>query len=133
MHIRKRKAGNNTTYPLTAAAGEALLDYLRHERPRSSHREVFLSTFPPFKPLICTSTLGFQARRHLRRCGITIERPGTHTFRYSCAQRLFDGGATLKSIGDFLGHRDVRSTERYTKIDIERLRDVATSDAEELL
>jgi site-specific recombinase XerD len=133
LYIRKRKAGNDTTYPLTAAVGKALLDYLRNERPRSSHREIFLSTFPPFRPLTCTSTLGFQARRHLRHCGITIDRPGTHTFRYSCAQRLFDGGATLKSIGDFLGHRDLRSTERYTKIDIERLRDVAASDVEELL
>lgn len=64
---------------------------------------------------------------------VQVARPGTHTFRYSCAQRLFDQGASLKLIGDYLGHRDLSTTERYTKIAIEQLRDVALGDGEDLL
>jgi site-specific recombinase XerD len=33
LHIRCRKAGNGTTYPLGAAVGEAIVDYLRNDRP----------------------------------------------------------------------------------------------------
>ena len=43
LHIRGRKAGNNTTYPLAKSVDDAVVDYLRHGRPASSHREVFLS------------------------------------------------------------------------------------------
>lgn len=65
--------------------------------------------------------------------GVRVDRPGTHTFRYSCAQRLLDAGVPLKSIGDYLGHRSLDSTQRYTKIDVEHLRAVAAGDGEDLL
>jgi site-specific recombinase XerD len=62
-----------------------------------------------------------------------VERPGPHTFRYSCAQRLLDQGFPLKTIGDFLGHRSPDSTQRYTLIALDDLREVALGDGEELL
>jgi len=65
--------------------------------------------------------------------GVGVERPGTHTFRYSCAQRLLADGLPLKTISDFLGHREADSTQRYTKIAIEQLREVALGDGEGLL
>ncbi len=39
----------------------------------------------------------------------------------------------LKFIGDYLGHRDIGSTQRYTKIALEQLREVAIGDGEDLL
>jgi integrase/recombinase XerD len=62
-----------------------------------------------------------------------MERPGTHIFRYSCAQRLFEEGMPLKIIGDYLGHADLHSTQRYTKIAIDQLREVALGDGEDVL
>jgi integrase/recombinase XerD len=64
---------------------------------------------------------------------VTVERPGSHSFRYSCAQRLFESGTPLKTIGDYLGHTHPDSTQRYTKIAIDQLREVAMADVEELL
>lgn len=39
------------TYPLTRSVGDALLRYLQEVRPRSSHRELFLSLNAPFRPV----------------------------------------------------------------------------------
>ncbi|MCX5653765.1 MAG: site-specific integrase [Planctomycetota bacterium] len=133
LRICSRKAGNSTVYPLAPSVGNAILAYLRNGRPTSTHRQVFLSTKPPFPPLAYTCALGCLTRKYMARAGMRVDRPGTHTFRYSCAQRLLDEGTPLKSIGDYLGHRSLESTQRYTKIDVEHLRAVATSDGEDLL
>lgn len=133
LRIRARKAGNNSVYPLAPSVGNAVLAYLQEVRPSSRHREVFLSTKPPFTPLADTSALGCLMRKYMAQVGVRVDRPGTHTFRYSCAQRLLDAGVPLKSIGDYLGHRSLDSTQRYTKIDVEHLRAVAAGDGEDLL
>jgi integrase len=132
LQVRGRKAGNRTTYPLSVAVGEALLAYLQTVRPASPHREVFLTMHAPFTPLLRAS-LRNRVLDYLRLAGVQVAHPGTHSFRYSCAQRLFEQGVPLKSIGDFLGHRDPNSTERYTKIAWDQLREVAAGNGEELL
>lgn len=132
IRVAGRKAGNATDYPLTAAVGEAILDYLRHARPAGPYREVFLTAIAPVRAMRSTSSIAYQACRHLARAGVAVARPGTHSFRYSCAQRLLDAGTSLKAIGDYLGHTHPDSTQRYTKIAIEQLREVARGDVEEM-
>jgi integrase/recombinase XerD len=133
LFIRRRKAGNNTAYPLAVSVGEAIVSYLQYGRPQSPHREVFLSTLAPFAPLADPAPMRMQVRKCLAKAGVRVDRPGTHTFRYSCAQQLLEQGMPLKSIGDYLGHSSPSSTQWYTKIAIEQLRDVASGDAEDLL
>jgi len=131
LHIGKRKTGNSGRYPLAGPVAQAIIAYLREGRPASLHREVFLSVQAPFAPL--SHGFGGQVCKYLRQAGISIPRPGSHTFRYSCAQRLFEQGMPLKSIGDYLGHRNPDSTQRYTKIAIDQLRAVACNAGEDLL
>ncbi len=133
IHIRSRKAGNNTTYPLSVPVGEAILAYLRQDRPASAHREVFLTMYAPFTPFTSSEGLANQVKKYMAKAAIRVAKPGTHSFRYSCAQRLFDVGTPLKTIGDFLGHRNPSSTQRYTMIALDQLREVATGDGEDLL
>jgi integrase/recombinase XerD len=133
LHVRHRKAGNNTTYPLSVPVGEAVLAYLRDGRPTSTLREVFLSVKAPFVPLAYSSGLAYRVKHYLALAGIHVARPGTHSFRYSCAQRLFEQGMPMKTVGDYLGHRDPMTTQRYTKIALEQLRGVATGDGEDVL
>jgi integrase/recombinase XerD len=132
LAIPERKAGHSTAFPLAAAAGEALADYLRHGRPQSPDRHVFFRAVAPLRPIGADAVSGC-ARRYLLRAGIGVPRPGSHTLRHSAVQRLVDTGFSLKTIGDYAGHRSAASTEIYAKVAVESLRRVALGDGEEAL
>jgi site-specific recombinase XerD len=132
IYIRSRKSGNSCVYPLSISVGEAILSYLRHSRPRNSHRHVFLSHLAPHAP-IGSAAIQQILKKALRQTGLDANRVGAHTLRYSCAQHLFEKGFSIKTIGDYLGHRSLSSTQRYVKIDITHLREVAMNDGENLL
>lgn len=132
LHIRGRKAGHSTAYPLAATVGEALLTYLKEVRPKTAERLVFFGARAPFKPL-AREAVSTRAKWYLRKAGIKVARPGSHTLRHTCVQRLVDSGFSLKTIGDFIGHRTPDATKIYAKVNIEALREVALGDGEEVL
>ena len=132
LAVPSRKAGHSTAFPLSGAVGEALVDYLKHGRPQTDDRRVFFRALAPVAPL-GYAAIGDRARHYLRKAGIQVARPGSHTLRHSCVQRLVDADFSLKSIGDFVGHRSPRSTEVYRKVAVESLREIALGDGEEVL
>jgi len=133
IHIKARKAGNNTVYPLSSDVADAIVQYLKHARPQSDNRQIFLTVKAPYSPLIYTTALGYKLRKYMRAAGIRITRPGTHTFRYSCAQSLLKQNTPLKVISDYLGHMQPETTQQYLKIAIDDLRSVACGDGEEVI
>lgn len=132
LHIRGRKAGHATDYPLARQVGDAIVDYLRHGRPTTTDRHVFLVIRAPRGP-VTGRIVARQAQRYLRVAGIRAPRLGSHTLRHSVAQRLVDANFSLKVVGDYLGHRSPSSTQIYGKVSIESLRELALGDGEEIL
>lgn len=132
LAIPERKAGHSTAYPLSPPVGEAIIDYLRHGRPSTDDRHVFFRAMAPIRPL-GAAAISACAGRHLLAAGVEVPRPGSHTLRHTCVQRLVDAEFSLKEIGDFVGHRSPASTEIYAKVAIESLREVALGDGEEVL
>jgi site-specific recombinase XerD len=132
LHIGGRKADHSTAYPLTPAVGEAILAYLKDGRPKTEQRAVFFEAYAPHKPLSRVA-ITMRAKHYLGKAGIEVYRPGSHTLRHACVQRLVDAGLSFKTIGDFVGHRTPDATSIYAKVNLKALRDVALGDGEEVL
>jgi len=132
LRVPERKAGHSTAYPLSPIVAEAIIDYLQHGRPSTDARQLFFRVLAPQAPLTWRAISG-RASYYLRRAGIDVPRPGSHTLRHTCVQRLVDADFALKTIGDYVGHASADSTQTYAKVAVEALRQVALGDGEAVL
>jgi integrase/recombinase XerD len=60
---------------------------------------------------------------HARSAGLE-QRMSPHTLRHTFATHLLAGGCDLRSLQDMLGHADLATTQVYTHLSAERLKDV---------
>jgi integrase/recombinase XerD len=131
LNIPQRKAGHWSAYPLASVVAEAVIDYLKNGRPQTADRHVFFRAVAPCRP-ITSAAVSSAVVRYLHRAGVQVHRAGAHTLRHACVQRLVDAEFSLKTIGDYVGHRSTASTKIYTKVDIAALREVALGNGEAL-
>ncbi len=132
LRIPERKAGHSSAFPLSPVVGQAIIEYLRGGRAVTTERALFLRAVAPHTS-VSHGAISQVAKRSLRKAGIKVPRPGSHTLRHTCVQRLVDAHISLKTIGDYMGHRTATATGVYAKIDIEALREVALGDGEAVL
>ncbi len=118
------KGSKERVVPVGRSAVRALRVYLRELRPalvrERAEGTVFLSG--QGRPL---SRMGVWKilRKHVQRAGIT-KRVKPHTIRHSFATHLLEGGADLAAVQEMLGHADIATTQIYTHVDREYLREV---------
>ncbi|MGH8653103.1 MAG: site-specific integrase [Gammaproteobacteria bacterium] len=133
LRIRHVKTGAYSELPLLRGPADALLDYLKHGRPETTLREVFLRALAPYRPLSSSTALHYLVSRRFQAVGVSLRgKRGTHVLRHSRALSLLSGGVPLKVIGDVLGHRSERSTAVYLKLATDDLRAVALELPEEV-
>ena len=116
------KGNQDATLPLPVEVGEAIADYLRHGRPVSSTRALFLRVCAPIRGLGAQQTVGTIVGAALKRAGIDTRHRGTHQFRHALAADMLRHGATLTEIGSVLRHRHAKTTSLYAKVDFAALR-----------
>ena len=132
IRLRRPKHGKTQEYPLTQEVGEAMLSYLKNVRPRSSHREVFLSLTQPFRPLSRTG-LGVSDTAQAKT-------PGPAPSKVWAA-RTAPRGRHAPPFGRFQsqgggrpsGHASTESTQIYAKVNLPALREVAALDLKEVI
>lgn len=112
--------------PLLADVGNAIIDYLRHGRPKSDSQNVFLSGNAPYvaatKNMVCAAINGIILRSGVDTSG---KHHGPHSLRHSLASAMLNGGSMMPVISESLGHRSTQTTLAYLKIDIRSLQKCA--------
>jgi integrase/recombinase XerD len=118
------KGNKERVVPLGRKAVAALEHYLNVGRPKlvtpRSTANVFLTKRgTPFAPV----TLWLRIKQRVRRAGIP-RNVTPHMLRHSFATHLLDHGADLRVIQELLGHASISTTEVYTHVAGQRLREV---------
>ncbi len=117
------KGNKERVVPIGRHCQQALLNYIdsmpTHQK-RGSQTPLFLN-----KEGEALSVRSIQ--RNLREFAIEILGPlgakvTPHTLRHSCATHLLSRGAGLREIQELLGHQSLVTTQKYTQVDVERLR-----------
>lgn len=98
----------------------ALQEYLAAERvPPTNGQPVFTN---PRGGRLSSRSVHTVVKKWARLAGLPPE-TSPHTLRHSFATHLLDGGADLKSVQQLLGHESLATTQIYTHISIERLKE----------
>jgi integrase/recombinase XerD len=118
------KGSKERIVPIGTKAIESLNDYLDKSRPRLvGDRD---------QPRLFVNLRGGGLSRqglykivqgHARSAGLE-QRMSPHTLRHTFATHLLAGGCDLRSLQEMLGHADIGTTQVYTHLSAERLRDV---------
>jgi site-specific recombinase XerD len=119
------KGGYRTALPLPRDVGAAIAAYLRHGRPPSPCRRVFLRARAPIRGFRGPSAVGSVVRDAVVRAGISAPTKGAHQFRHGLATQMLRHGASLTEIGEVLRHRSPQTTTIYAKVDLDALRTLA--------
>lgn len=112
--------------PLPPDVGEAIVDYVRHER-RGPERTLFVSSRPPFRRFGDGQIVQFVLKAAFDATGLRPPQShiGAHILRHSLATDMLRKGASLEEIGDVLRHRSPMTTTIYAQHDADALRGLA--------
>jgi integrase/recombinase XerD len=118
------KGSKERLVPIGRSAIGAVATYVRELRPRlekgAGKGVLFLNARgEPLTRMGAWKIL----RKHVEQAGIT-KTVSPHTLRHSFATHLLEGGADLRAVQEMLGHADISTTQIYTHVDREYLRQV---------
>lgn len=126
ISIKQRKTGVPLELPLLEDVGWAIIEYLKHGRPESNCKNIFVCHRPPYDEL--SVNFSKTISRAVQKAGIKTppnKTVGTHTFRHSIATSMLDNGVKLIEIAQTLGHTSPESSEEYIALNVNMLRQCA--------
>lgn len=118
------KGGRTRQVPLGRYARTALRDYLERSRPQlAAHGRGTRALFLNARGGRLTRQGAWEVLQAAAvRAGLDGVSP--HMLRHSFAKHLLDGGADVRVVQELLGHASVTTTQVYTLVTVDKLRDV---------
>jgi len=124
LRVLLGKGKKDRHVPLTRAAASAIEEYILKGRSAivGSSRSPYLFVADR-GGYFHRALVSLIVRRYAKKAGIR-KHVTCHTLRHSVATHLLKGGADIRHIQVLLGHTSLRSTERYTRVELSDLKDV---------
>jgi integrase/recombinase XerD len=116
------KGNRQERLPLPVDVGEALVDYLRHGRPRHECGRVFVRARAPYAGMSSGAVTAVVSMACAR---ADLPQLGAHRLRHTAATEMLRAGAKLSEVGQVLRHRSLATTAIYAKVDRVSLRSLA--------
>jgi integrase/recombinase XerD len=116
------KGSKERLVPIGDIAASSIEAYLGKARPalgkKNSCQALFISRRGKG---LTRQAVWYRIKLHANECGLKTK-VSPHTFRHSFATHLLEGGADLRSVQAMLGHSDISTTQIYTHVDRNKLR-----------
>ena len=117
--LRGTKSLRQDILPLPMETGQALADYLQHERPHTNNPAIFVRCLGGGDQP--TTSMAIQKLIKRAGCRIGLINFSAHALRHTLACRLVESGSSLKEVADVLRHRSLETTRIYAKLDTPKL------------
>jgi integrase/recombinase XerD len=118
------KGSKERLVPVGSAAASALAAYLQRGRPRLAGDRMEPRLFLNHRGTGLTRQGLYKiVQRHAAGAGLA-SKMSPHTLRHTFATHLLAGGCDLRSLQEMLGHADIATTQLYTHLSADRLKDV---------
>jgi len=115
------KGDKERIVPLGRAAQEAIRAYLNHGRQLLLNGRMSPTLFVGRGGGPLTRQRVWQM---VRAASVSTRRASPHTLRHSCATHMVENGADLRTVQTILGHADISTSQVYTHVALDRLRNV---------
>lgn len=124
LRVNDGKDEQDYLVPLGARPIKWILQYLTHVRrlyvDADDEGVLFLSRHgKPFR----RGALASRVKSYMKKAGIEVK-GSCHLFRHAMATHMLENGADIRYIQEMLGHANIASTQVYTKVSIEKLKEV---------
>ena len=121
--LKGTKSLRQDVLPLPMETGQALADYLQHERPFTPHPAVFVRKLDAQDHVMTSMAVQKVLKHACQRAGLMHS--SGHALRHTVACRMVENGSSLKEVADVLRHRSLNTTLIYAKLDTPKLAAVA--------
>ena len=126
IHFNQSKTNIPVEYPLLSSVGNAIIDYLKHGRPKTDAAEIIVAadTAKKGQPL-SPPTVHSIVSKYMGKANIKNwkgKKHGAHSLRHSLATNMLKKNVSIPVISTVMGHQSTETTKAYLSIDIEKLR-----------
>jgi integrase/recombinase XerD len=121
--VIKGKGGRERLMPLSKSARETIAEYLPVLKAQSETEAKYLFPSHGSQGVLTRQHFALELKALARKAGLDADKISPHVLRHVFASELLAKGADLRAVQQMLGHADISTTQIYTHVQVDRLKD----------